>query len=163
MIVIAALLAACGGGKKGSFSHTSDTTALEKIFSVLEADRVTAFRYQDWCKVISYTRGSFANATESTCTYVATGTPTVFDPIAESDLERIWKEVIATGTGVYVISNVQFDPSGGLIHGEFDCSSGFTRQRYIYDPGYSLPADLPNERWHTRIDNAWYYILEDWN
>lgn len=162
-ILMAAILAGCSGGKKSPFSHTSDTKSLEKIFSVLEADRVTAIRYQDWCKVISYKRGSFANVTDSTCTYVATGTTAAFDSTAESDLERIWKKVNSTGTGVFVISDVQFNSSGELIHGEFECSSGFTPQRYVFDPGYHLPADLPNERWHTRINSDWYYILEDWN
>ena len=144
-------------------TYTKDTAALEQIFPVFEADQVTAFRYQDWCKVISYTRGSFANTPQSTCTYLATETPEVFDFAAEEDLARIWQEVKSTRSDVYVISNIQFDATGNLMYAEFDASSGFVRQRYVFGPKYTLPEDFADERWHTSINADWYYIHEDWN
>ncbi len=162
-ILLIGLLCGCAGHKKQASDYAQDTAALEEIFPVLEASEVTAFRYQDSCKVLSYTRGSFANPNESTCIYAATETPEVFDIAAEDDLENIWQQVKSTRSGVYIISDIQFDAADKLIYGEFDCSGGFTRQRYVFDPGYTLPEDLPGERWHTRIDDDWYYINEDWN
>lgn len=162
-LAILLLLSGCGEETKSSTSYSKDTAALRTVFPVLESDQVAAFRYQDWCKVLEYSRGSFANTTQSTCTYIASGSPTPFDSTAEADLERIWKKVKSTGAGVYVISNVHFDATGKLVRGKFDCSSAFVRQSYVYEPGYTLPDDLPNERWHVRVDSDWYYVQEDWN
>jgi len=162
-IVLAAFMCSCGGGKKTASDHSRDTAALGNLFPGFEAEQVTAFRYQDWCQVIGYNRGMFSHSTEGNRPHPATRNAAAFDPTATADLERIWKSIEASDTGVYLISDVKFDPSGRVVYGEFDCSSGFVRQRYVFDPGYSLPADLPNERWHTKVDSDWYYVLEDWN
>ena len=163
LILIVLLVGGCTSHQKDASDYGKDIAALEEIFPLLEADKVAAFRYQDWCKVLSYTRGSFANTTQSTCTYLAPTTPKAFDTTAENDLRHIWENVKSTGSGVYVISDIRFDASGKLVYAEFDCSRDFVRQRYVFDPGYTLPADWPNERWHTRINADWYYIHEDWN
>lgn len=151
------------GDRKSNRSHAEHTEALRKLFPVLEADRVTALRYQDWCKVISYSRGSFANTNESNCIYVATDPPKPFDAQAEADLERLWQRVRSSKAGVFEISEIKFSTSGGLIHGRFDFSSTFVRDHYVFSPGYTLPADVPGERLHARIDADWYHIVEDWN
>lgn len=163
LVALAALICGCGGEKKTPSEHSRDTASLKKLFPHLEAKEVSAFRYQDWCQVIGYNRGMFYHSTEGTAPHPATRDAKTFDPTARAHLEAIWKALEASDTGVFLISDIKFDPSGGVIHGEFDCSSGFVRQRYVFDPGYSLPADLPNERWHTKVDSDWYYVLEDWN
>lgn len=163
LFVAIALLEDCSGSGRNTPDHLEDTRALQKIFPILEADQVTAFRYQDWCKLISYSRGSFANSAEPTCVFMAVGTPNPLDAKAEIDLDRLWKEVRSTRSGVYVISEIRYNPTGKLIRGEFDCSSGFVRARYVFDPGYTLPHDLPGERLHTKINADWYHIREDWN
>ena len=53
--------------------------------------------------------------------------------------------------------------TGDLAYAEFHFSNGFGRQRYVYHPGYTLPADLSYERWHTRIDDNWYHRRDDGN
>jgi len=163
LLGICMLMIGCGGGAKSPSSFSRDTAAIEKLFPVLEADQVTALRYQDWCKVIRYQKGAYASSRQSTCAYLAGTDPKEFDSAAKADLERIWGDVKASKAGVILISEVRFDGSGRLVRAEFDCSEGFVRQRYVYDPGYSLPSDIPNERWHTAIDGDWYYIREDWN
>lgn len=161
LFVAMALLEDCSGSEGHTSDHLENTRALQKAFPILEADQVTAFRYQDWCKVISYSRGSFANSTEATCVFMVVETPNPFDAEAEIDLDRIWKEVRSTRSGVFIISEIRYNPTGKLIRGEFDCSSGFVRSRYVFDPGYTLPDDLPGERLHTKINAEWYHISED--
>lgn len=157
------LIGDCGSGGRHDRSHASDAQALQKLFPTLEGDGVTAFRYQDWCKVISYKRGHFANTTEPSCIFMATATPNPFDEQAKTDLERIWNSVRSTRVGVFQIADLRYDPAHRLNYGVFDFSSGFVRERYVFDPGYKLPEDEPGERLHTRINDKWYHIREDWN
>ena len=133
---------------------------MEKLFPSLEADQVTAFRYQDWCQILGYKRGAFGFSTEGDLPRPATRNAANFDTTARSDLERIWKDIKASGTGVYFIEEIEFDASGRVNYGVFHCGGG---QRYVFDPGFTLPADIPNERWHTKVDSDWYYVLEEWN
>jgi hypothetical protein len=163
LIAIAAIISSCGKSEKTASDYVRDTTALETLFPLLEGDQVTAIRHQDWCQVIGYKRGVFVHSTDGERPHPATRDATDFDPTAKSDLERIWKRIEASGTGVYIISDVKFNASGRVIHGEFDCGGNFIQQSYVFDPGYSLPTDLHNQRWHTKINNDWYFILEDWN
>ena len=163
LFLLCGLLCGCGGTKKTAVNHAHDTAGLEKIFSTLESERVTALRHQDWCQVLGYKRGMFCHSTEGNRPHPATRDAIGFDATAKSDLERIWKKVQDAKVGVLLISDIEFDASGHVKRGEFDCSSGFVRQRYVFDPGYTLPADMPNQMWHTRIDSDWYYVLEDWN
>ena len=150
----------CGEHKKTVADSARDTAALRKLFLSLEADQVTGFRYQDWCQVIAYKRGMFAHSTEGDPPRPATRDAKGFDPTARTDLERVWKEVESTGTGVFFIEEMKFDASGRVKYGEFHCGGG---QRYVFDPGYTLPTDIPNERWHTKVDSDWFYLLENWN
>ncbi|MDB2673760.1 hypothetical protein N9Y81_02265 [Akkermansiaceae bacterium] len=159
-LVTSVLVIGCSEPKKTPSDHSRDTQSLEKLFPILETDQVTAFRYQDWCQVIQYNRGSFAHSTEGEPPRPATRGATDFDPKARADLESVRKQVESTGTGVFFIEEIKFDVSGRVQYGEFHCGDG---QRYIFDPGYTLPADIPNERWHTKVDSDWYYVLESWN
>lgn len=156
-------LLGCGGGTGNLAKYSRDTQALETIFPVLEADKITAFRYQDWCKVMGYQRGSYASSLQSTCVYILKADPVEFDAAALADLERVWKKVEATRTDVFLIQSVRFDASGRVAYGEFSYGKGFARNSYVYNPGYTLPKDIPNERWHTAIDANWYQVTEDWN
>jgi hypothetical protein len=159
--ILCGLLCGCGGSKKSASDQSRDTVALAKLFPSLETDRVTGFRYQDWCQVLGYKRGNLAQWTEGDKPpRPAKRDAAGFDVVSKSDLERVWKEVRSTGTGVFFIEEIEFDATGRVKHGVFHCDAG---QKYIFDPGYTLPADMPNEIWHTRIDSDWYYVLEDWN
>ena len=159
-IFTAVFVTSCGEPRKTPSDHSRDTKSLEKLFPVLETDQVTAFRYQDWCQVIGYKRGSFAHSTEGDPPRPATRDATDFDPTARAVLETVWKQLESSGTGVFFIEGIKFDAPGRVNYGEFHCDGG---QRYVFDPGYTLPGDIPNERWHTRVDSDWYYVLESWN
>lgn len=162
LLLIAALfVCSCSEPKKTASDYSRDTAALRKIFPEFAADQVTGLRYQDWCQVIGYKRGMFAHTKEGSPPRPASANSPDFDQTARADLERIWKAIQSTGTGVYFIEEMSYDTSGHVKHGVFHC--GGARQRYVFDPGYQLPADIPNELWHTKIDSDWYYILEDWN
>ena len=163
LLIGATLLTSCSDPAKSASDHARDTAALEKLFPVLEADRVTALRRQDGCRVIAYRRGEFGHSAHGGPPKPATRAVMGFDSTADTDLDRIWKQVEATKTGVFMMSDIAFDASGRASHGVFDCSEGVVRQRYVFEPGHTLPADIPNERWHTAIDSDWYYVREDWN
>ncbi|MGV3659265.1 MAG: hypothetical protein ACO1TE_03750 [Prosthecobacter sp.] len=143
--------------------YPQDVQALQRAFPLLEADKVTAIRHQDWCQVLGYARGNFANTTTTTCCFIVEEPRNMFDEQARADLERIWKEIQATQSGVFEIARIRYGPTGKLIFAEFDCSSGFSRERYVFDPGHTLPADVPAERLHTKINADWYHVREDWN
>ena len=160
LIVIAVFICGCGSSKKTASDYARDTAELRKLFPILEADQVTGLRYQYWCEVLAYKRGVFAHSTEGDPPRPATRDARRFDPTASADLERIWKRVKSSGAGVFLIENIKFDASGRVEYGEFRCGGS---QQYIFDPGYTLPADIPNEVWHTKFDSDWYYVLEDWN
>lgn len=161
--IVALLLTSCDSPTSRAPEFSEDTEALRDTFPYLESDKITAFRHQDWCKVLSYDRGSFTSTISQNCTYISASPPAPFDAEASADLEKIWKLVRSTDTGVYLISKVRYDAYGHVVFGEFDFSSDFVRRRYVFDPGYKLPTDIPNERRHQIIDGDWYYIQEDWN
>jgi hypothetical protein len=163
LFLLCGLLSGCSGTKKTTADHARDTAALESIFPTLESDRVTGLRNQDWCQVLGYKRGMFCHSTQGNRPHPATRDAVAFDATARLDLERIWKTVNGSDVEILLISDIEFDASGHLKRGEFDCSEGFVRQRYVFHPGYTLPADMPNQQWHTRVDSDWYYVLEDWN
>lgn len=162
-LLVGLLLGGCNDPKKNAADHPRDTAKLQTILPLLETDRVTYLRSQDWCRVIDYRRGLFGSSTEGHPPVPGRTPPAAFDPAAQADLDRIWQAVETTDTGVYMISEVRFDESGRFLYGEFDCGAGFVSQHYVYDPGHTVPADLPHERWHTAIDANWYYVQEDWN
>lgn len=153
-------LLGCADPTKSPAEHSSDTAALKKVIPDLEAQLVTRFRYQDGTKALNYMRGQFAEGANISQT-PRSSVP--FDSTARSDLESLWATIRAMNTGVFLIEEATYDSAGRLTHAEFRCSKGNVSQRYVYEPGYTLPADMSRERWHTRIDNNWYYRRDDWN
>ena len=159
--LLSTLLLGCSDPAKSPAEQARDTAALTKVIPVLEAQLVTRFRYQDGSKVLEYKRGLFAELTGGNAQAPRSSIP--FDSSAKSDLESLWGTIHATKTNVFVISEASYDSTGRLAYAEFMCSKGFVSQRYVYHPGHTLPNDLSNERWHTAIDENWYYRRDDWN
>lgn len=158
--LLATLLLGCADDAKSPAEHSRDTAALTKVIPALEAQQVTTFRYQDGSKVLKYKRGLFAEVTNKSQTPRSS---ILFDSTAESDLESLWDTIRATKTDVFLVTEASYDSKGRLTYAEFKCTKGFVVQRYVYHPGYILPADMSHERWHTRIDDNWYYRRDDWN
>lgn len=157
---LSTLLLGCADPAKSPAEHSSDTAALEKVIPDLEAQLVTRFRYQEGSKALNYRRGQFAEVANKSQTPRAS---VPFDSNARSDLESLWGAIRALNTGVFLIEEATYDTAGRLTLAEFRCSKGNVSQRYVYQPGYTLPADMSNERWHTRIDDNWYYRRDDRN
>ena len=152
------VLTGCGDRAKSPAEYSRDTAALTKVIPALEAQLVTRFRYQKGSKVLDYKRGLFA---EGKGLNLRSSSP--FDSTAKSDLESLWETIHATKTAIFSVEEVSYDSTGALTYAEFHFSNGFGRQRYVYHPGYTLPADLSYERWHTRIDDNWYHRRDDGN
>ncbi len=157
---LSTLLLGCADPAMSPAEHSGDTAALTKIIPDLEAQLVTRFRYQDGSKALNYKHGQFAEVANTSQTPRSS---VAFNSSARSDLESLWGTIRAMNTGVFLIEEATYDTTGRLTYAEFRCSKGNVSQRYVYEPGYTLPADMSNERLHTRIDNNWYYRRDDWN
>jgi hypothetical protein len=162
ILAVTVLLAGCAVSPETE-QRKADVANLPKCFSVLESLDVLAYRNQDWCKNIWYRRGKFSHQTDpaDTCNLFP-GTPQPFDAPALTDFESVTAAVATTGVRLYYISDLAYDARGKLNHAEFHLAAG--QYTYVYSPGYrKLPEDMPRERKHSRIDQDWYYIWEDWN
>lgn len=133
------LLAGCDDSTKSPAQHSHDTAALTEIIPDLEAQLVTRFRYQDGSKALNYKRGQFAEVANKSQT-PRSSVP--FDSTARSDLESLWGTIRAMNTGVFLIEEANYDTAGRLTYAEFRCSKNNVSQRYVYKPGYTLPADM---------------------
>jgi hypothetical protein len=136
---------------------------LERIFPILEVYHVEAFRDQDWCSVFEYSRGAYATNVRSTCIYLLNSEPKEFDSVAQADFDIVKNAIEKrVGSNVIIISHIEY-VEGKVKSAVFDYGffSGF--DRLVYNPGYSLPEDIPNEMEHTRINEEWYSVWEDWN
>ena len=142
----------------------SDVAQLRDALPRFEQLRVEAYRNQDWCRNIAYSRGRFSNNLESTCNLFA-GSPVGFTASADADFASVAGALDAGGVWVYNVWGVRYDATGRLNHAEFDLIPApweFSRWSYVYDPGHPLPQGMPNEDVYTRIDSDWYFHWEDW-
>jgi hypothetical protein len=107
---------------------------IESTFPALTRLRVTAYRDQDWCKVLAYARGSFSETEfHSTCD-LFDGPPSNFDSEARADFDRVQQMLTGAGISPYY---VEIEYRDGAVQtavfevGCDDCDIG----RYIYDAG----------------------------
>jgi hypothetical protein len=56
---------------------------------------------------------------------------------------------------------LDYDPHGKIRRAEFVLSHGGSH--YVYEPGYKLPTDLPNELEYSSVNQDWYHFWQDWN
>lgn len=162
LLTAAIALSSCG--QSFNRQHYLNVFNLPKAFDILEKYQVTAYRNQDWCKNIAYSRGRFTNETKSTCTYLLQGAAEPFDGQAHKDFKAIAREIAGSGVGLYSIEAIQYDTSGQLVMARFNLKGLFNRRAYVYAPGYKeLPEDMPHELTYTALNQDWYYVWEDWN
>ena len=162
------LLVGCGMSKPPSpDAMVKDSTALRQVFPVIEALHVTGFRDQDWCRYLTYPRGSFSYTERAdemdNCLFEGNGRP--FDDDATRDFQAVSDALEKTHLTVQIADSIEFDTAGHVATATFDLeSAGFTGYwRYIYAPGAPLPEDSVGELQNTRIDADWYFQWEDWN
>lgn len=158
--LLSAVLIGCGDRAKSPEEHSRDAAALTKVIPTLEAQQITRFRYQKGSKSLEYNRGRFAENTDKSQIPRAS---IPFDSTAKSDVKSLWETIHATKSEVFSIAEVSYNSQSHLTYAEFKFRNGVGNHRYVYNPGYTLPSDMSHERWHTRIDDNWYYRRDDWN
>jgi len=107
---------------------------LELSFPVLARLGVTAYRDQDWCKVLAYARGSFSETTEHSTCDLFQGRPSKFDPQAQADFEQVRATLIETGISPSYVTVEYLD--GAVLTAVFEVGcGGCDVGRYIYEAG----------------------------
>ncbi|MEW6734273.1 MAG: hypothetical protein AB1489_23305 [Acidobacteriota bacterium] len=141
-----------------------DVRNLEKIFATIKQYQAQAYRNQDWCKNLYYLRGKFSNNNEASTCNLFPGPAQAFDNQATSDFASLAKQLASTGVQI-LFFEVKFDDQGEIKNAQFQLDCSFcSRPRYVYEPHYgNLPEDMRNEIWHTKINENWYLVEEDWN
>jgi hypothetical protein len=167
-ILLAFLLAGCiHAGRPSAERMTDDVQKLAATFPVLEEVRVRGFRNQDWCRFIDYPRGAFTNlpsGDDSDTCNLFDGKALAFDDAAKADFDRVRQELDASGVHGDWVLNVTYNAGGQLNGAEFAVQGGaFDRWSYVYDPGGTMPEDIPDEEEYAPINGDWYFWWEDWN
>lgn len=150
-------LTACG--QSSPQQRQRDTSNLSRSLAVLEQFQVSAYRNQDWCKNIAYEQGKFSDNLDSTCN-LFTGQSQAFTSQAKTDFAQVEKTLKQSKVRLHYLS-VDYVPNGKIRRAEFALSSG--GNSYVYEPGYKLPKDVPNELEYSAINQDWYYFWQDWN
>ncbi len=114
LVLLCALSWSCNRAKTPA-DHKADTAALKACFATLEAERVTALRYQDWCRVLEYKGGKFGESDTGRIPAPGGKSNIPFTAEATADLERIWQTLKDTDSGVIQIEgrNTTIAPSRG--------------------------------------------------
>jgi len=132
------------------------------VLTALAQEHVTFLRVQDWCRAYSDDRERRANRLEGTCT-IKDGYK-LFDDASEKrfvELQRTLEELPYSVNWI----TIEYGPSGDMRTADLsiDTVNPFRRDSLVYDPGYTLSADIPGGIVSHRIDADWYYLWEDWN
>jgi hypothetical protein len=107
---------------------------LELSFPVLARLGVTAYRDQDWCKVLAYARGSFSETTEHSTCDLFQGRPSKFDSQAQADFEQVRATLIERGIAPSYVT-VEY-LNGAVLTAVFEVGcGGCDVGRYIYEAG----------------------------
>jgi hypothetical protein len=127
MVVVAAACTSVGPARV-------EPSDLELTFPVLTRLGVTAYRDQDWCKVLAYGRGSFSETIEHSTCDLFQGPPSEFDSQAQVDFGVVRQTLIGKGISP---SYIEVDYLGGAVHTavfEVGCR-GCEIGRYLYESG----------------------------
>lgn len=146
-----------------------------KSLPVLEAlarEQVSFLRDQDWCRAYSDGQEKRASTLSSTCTLdgacsrpsAGCGHYQLFDGASETRFAELRSTLNDLPYDVSWIK-MESGPDGVPRTAEMaiDTVLPFRRDAIVYDPGYTLPRDIPGEVVNHRIDSDWYYRWEDWN
>jgi len=130
------------------------TARLQALIPQLENLKLRHYYWATGGRLLEYSRGLYADP-QSAWSRALRSQP--FDAVAERDYQRL-VQLLKNGRVVVM----------GITHQqrcwEFQIDrGGFFRISYLYEPGYSLPADQGRERRYQAIDRNWYWLDEDWN
>lgn len=122
----------------------------------------------DWCQAIQYHQQAYIQVTDAAdqdnCAIYAgknisnntTFQVQGFTPTVQKDYTDIVKKLNIIKP--HLLSIERDDTTITLVSDIW-----FERRSYVYEPGYTLPPDIVNERLHTAINDNWYRVDEDWN
>jgi hypothetical protein len=158
LFLILFLLTGCQTSTSG---HLEKTIKIEKIFPILEENKVEGYRDLDWCKAIVYNKGTYA---EPSCKNYLN--PENFD----DDAKKLFNDIHVglDGTNVIGIVNPAYE-NGKIIHGTFDFHTlnPFDRVRYVYKLNHKITSTQPpkciGELDYMDLNQNWIFECEDWN
>ena len=104
-------------------SHSVATHRLEQTLPFIEQHHLSAYRNQDWCKNIAYTRGAFSSISvsqgmEQDCNYNLASPAQPFDNYAEADFAHT-RDTLASTTLLIRKLHAEFDMQGRVYFVEF--------------------------------------------
>jgi hypothetical protein len=135
---------------------------LESVLPGLEQAQITAYRNQNWCKNIAYSKGNFSETTQPTTCNLFEGEATVFDETANVAFSNLRQTLLFTGVNISFL-NAYYE-EGKVRQVEFNLNCWLcSRTRYVYEPNHVLPEDIGSEMWFDAINETWYRVNEDWN
>lgn len=137
------------------------TNKIEKVFSILEENKVESYMDFDWCKALIYNKGTYA---ESSCKNYLN--PKNLD----DDAKKIFNDIRTglNGTNVVGIVNPEYK-NGKIIYGEFSFRTlhPFDRVRYVYKPNHKITSTqqpkCTGELDYMDLNQNWTFECEDWN
>jgi hypothetical protein len=163
-LLIAVLLISCNS-KPSPSQQVGDVAKLPSSFPVIERLQLVAYG-TDAQEIFHYRRGGLSKSGSSR-TYFDAETRTQksfppFDAQAQADLTALEDAIAKTGVRITGISGLKYDSEGKIVFAEFHLSD-FVRFHYVYSPNYKpLPTSNRDSK-YTRINDDWYFVVEDWN
>jgi hypothetical protein len=164
-LLIAFLLISCNS-KPSPSQQVGDVAKLLSSFPIIERLQLVAYG-TDAQEIFHYRRG-FLSKSGSSRTYYDAETRTErtfppFDAQAQADLAALEDAIAKTGVRITRISGLKYDSKSKIAIAEFHLRSDFSRFHYVYSPNYkTLPTSNRNSK-YTRINDDWYFVVEDWN
>ena len=131
--------------------------ALARVIPILRDWKVSAYRNQDWCRNLAYSRGAFADTEFPETCNLFEGQARPFDDRALEDFRRLEDALRSEDVDVLYV-NAYFDRSG-LTSAAFhmaDACARCTDLVYFYEPGYVLSDDVPFVERSIPLTNDWY-------
>jgi hypothetical protein len=159
--IIGALLLATGCNQdRATAPSAEDIASLGSILPILASEKLETFRNLDWCRVLRYGPGAFAESeSPSTCVTFDSTETRQFDSAAAQDFDRFAGAFEEAGVPLTYVG-AEFDGSGHLTHAAFEiacqgCASGVY---FFTAPG--LPNSVP-EGYFVQVTPEWRWAPDD--
>jgi hypothetical protein len=162
---IALLLISCNS-KPPPSQQVGDVAKLPSSFPIIE--RLKLVEYGTGAQEIFHYRRGFLSKSGSSRTYYDAETLTQkpfppFDAQAQADLAALEDAIAKTGVRIARISGLKYDSKGKIAIAEFHLLSDFAHFHYVYSPNYKTLPTSTRDSTYTRINDDWYFVVEDWN
>ena len=158
LVVGSAWLLGCQPGA----NRPAEVDALRDILPILERHQVREFRNEDWCLVLRYVRGTFAETDSPETCLLTGGAAKAFDSQASADFDEMKR--LMNGTTVdpsYVL--IEYSSTGSIRSAVFETGcAGCSVGRYIYEPnGPSGSRVRGPDTSEVEIQADWFWYQEE--